>query len=472
METTNELYELKEKLCSVYENNRSLIAAGDLPFVTELREKAFTHFGKLGFPHVGLEAWKGTSLEKALSHNYGLSLVPIEEDVNADDIFKCEIPHFDTLLVTQLNGWFVHQGQPLRVYPNGLIIGSLASAMKAYPEIFKAHYGRYAPIDDNGLNALNTVFALDGFFIYVPDNVQVEDVVQIVNVVNFPKDIFIQTRNLIVLGKNSSLKLVQCDDSIDHRDSFINTVSEIAIGEHAKLDHYKLQNKDDNSALVNTICFHMADHSELSSNAISLNGGMIRNNINVAIDGEHCTANINGLFLVGKNQHIDNHVFIDHIKPNSNSNELFKGILDDHSSGVFNGHVMVRRDSQHTNAYQKNRNILLTDKATMDTRPFLEIYADDVKCSHGATVGQMDESGIFYMRQRGIPEDEARVLLLFAFAGEVVNLINIPILRERINEMIRKRLRGELSTCDDCALQCKYQHNAPCVIDLSNIQLV
>jgi Fe-S cluster assembly protein SufD len=472
METTNELYELKEKLCSVYENNRSLIAAGDLPFVTELREKAFTHFGKLGFPHVGLEAWKGTSLEKALSHNYGLSLVPIEEDVTAEDIFKCEIPHFDTLLVTQLNGWFVHQGQPIRVYPNGLTIGSLASAMKAYPEIFKAHYGRYAPIDDNGLNALNTVFALDGFFIYVPDNVQVEDVVQIVNVVNFPKDIFIQTRNLIVLGKNSSLKLVQCDDSIDHRDSFINTVSEIAIGEHAKLDHYKLQNKDDNSALVNTICFHMADHSELSSNAISLNGGMIRNNINVAIDGEYCTANINGLFLVGKNQHIDNHVFIDHIKPNSTSNELFKGILDDHSSGVFNGHVMVRRDSQHTNAYQKNRNILLTDKATMDTRPFLEIYADDVKCSHGATVGQMDESGIFYMRQRGIPEDEARVLLLFAFAGEVVNLINIPILRERINEMIRKRLRGELSTCDDCALQCKYQHNAPCVIDLSNIQLV
>jgi Fe-S cluster assembly protein SufD len=472
METANQQYELKEKLCNVYEKNRSLIAAGDLPFVTELREKAFVHFGELGFPHVGLEAWKGTSLEKSLSRNYGLSLVPLEEDINADDIFKCEIPHFDTLLVTQLNGWFVHQGQPIRVYPNGLIIGSLASAMKAYPEIFKAHYGRYAPIDDNGLNALNTVFALDGFFIYVPDNVQVEDVVQIVNVVNFPKDIFIQTRNLIVLGKNSSLKLVQCDDSIDHRYSFINTVSEIAVGENARLDHYKLQNKDDNSALVNTICFHMADNSYLSSNAVSLNGGLIRNNIHVAIDGENCTANVNGLFLVGKNQHIDNHVFIDHIKPNSTSNELFKGILDDSSSGVFNGHVMVRRDAQHTNAYQKNRNILLNDKATMDTRPFLEIYADDVKCSHGATVGQMDESGIFYMRQRGIPEDEARVLLLFAFAGEVVNLIDIPILRERINEMIRKRLRGELSTCDDCALQCKYQNNAPCVIDLSNIQLV
>lgn len=472
METKNELHALKDRLCSVYENNRSLIAAGDLPFVTELREKAFVHFGELGFPHMGLEAWKGTSLEQALSHNYGLSLVPAEEDVTAEDIFKCEIPHFETLLATQLNGWFVHQGQPIRVYPNGLIIGSLASAMKAYPEIFKAHYGRYAPIDDNGLNALNTVFALDGFFIYVPDNVTVEDVVQIVNVVNFPKDIFIQTRNLIVLGKNSSLKLVQCDDSIDHRDSFINTVSEIALGENAKLNHYKLQNKDDSSALVNTICFHMANYSILSSNAISLNGGMIRNNINVAIDGEYCTASINGLFLVGKNQHIDNHVFIDHIKPNSHSTELFKGILDDSSSGVFNGHVMVRRDSQHTNAYQQNKNILLTDKATMDTRPFLEIYADDVKCSHGATVGQMDESGIFYMRQRGIPEEEARVLLLFAFAGEVVNLIDIPILRERINEMVRKRLRGELSTCDDCALQCKYQHNAPCVIDLSNIQLV
>ena len=472
METINGVPALKDRLCGIYENNRSVIAVGDLPFVTKLREKAFTLFGELGFPHVGLEAWKGTSLESVLAHNYGLSLSPVDEDVDAEEIFKCEIPNFETLLVTQLNGWFVHHGQPIREYPNGLIIGSLASAMTAYPEIFKAHYGRYAPIDDNSLNALNTAFALDGFFIYVPDNVQVEDVVQMVSVVNFPKDIFIQTRNLIVLGKNSSLKLVQCDDSIDHRDSFINTVSEIALGENSKLDHYKLQNKDDNSTLVNTICFHMSDNSTLSSNSISLNGGLIRNNINVAIDGENCSANINGLFLVDKNQHIDNHVFIDHIKPNSYSNELFKGILDDSSSGVFNGHVMVRRDSQHTNASQKSRNILLTDKATMDTRPFLEIYADDVKCSHGATVGQMDESGIFYMRQRGIPEDEARALLLFAFAGEVVNLIEIPVLRERITEMIRKRLRGELSTCDDCALQCKYQHNAPCVIDLSNIQLV
>ena len=207
METINELHALKERLCEVYESNRSLISKGDLPFVTALREKAFGHFVELGFPHVGLETWKGTSLEKTLSRNYGLSLVPLEEDVTADDIFKCEIPHFETLLVTQLNGWFVHQGQPIRVYPNGLVIGSLASAMKAYPEIFEAHYGRYAQIDDNGLNALNTAFALDGFFIYVPDNVQVEDVVQIVNVVNFPKDIFIQTRNLIVLGKNSRLRV-------------------------------------------------------------------------------------------------------------------------------------------------------------------------------------------------------------------------------------------------------------------------
>ncbi|MDP4291675.1 MAG: hypothetical protein Q8908_11390, partial [Bacteroidota bacterium] len=227
METkNNEVYELKDRLCSVYENNRSLIATGDLPFVTELREKAFTRFGELGFPTVALEAWKGTSLDKVLAHNYGLTLSPVEEDINAEDFFRCEIPNFNTLLVTQLNGWFVHHGQPIRVYPNGMIIGSLAASMKAYPEIFQQHYGRYAPIEDNGLTALNTALALDGFFIYVPDNVQVEDVVQIVNVVNFPKDIFIQTRNLIVLGKNSSLKLVQCDDSIDHRDSFINTVSE------------------------------------------------------------------------------------------------------------------------------------------------------------------------------------------------------------------------------------------------------
>lgn len=471
METITEVPTLKEKLCSVYEQNRSLISAGDLPFITELREKAFTHFKELGFPTQSLEAWKGTSLDKVLSHNFGLSLSPVAEEIDAEEIFKCEIPNFETLLVTQLNGWFVHNGQPIRRFPNGLVIGSLANAMKIFPEIFEAHYGKYAKIEDNGLNALNTAFALDGFFIYVPDNVQVEDVVQMVNVVSMPQDIFIQTRNLVVLGKNSSLKLVQCDDTIDHRHSFINVVSEVVIGENATLDHYKLQNKDDKSTLVNNISFHLSDKSTLTSNAITLNGGLIRNNINVMIDGEYCTANINGLYLMDKNQHIDNHVFVDHIKPNSTSNELFKGILDDSSTGVFNGHVLVRKDSQHTLAYQKNRNVLLTDKAAMDSRPFLEIYADDVKCSHGATIGQLDESAIFYMRQRGIPADEARALLLYAFAGEVVNQISIPVLADRINEMVRKRLRGELSTCDDCALHCKYQNNAPCVIDLSNIQL-
>jgi Fe-S cluster assembly protein SufD len=239
--------------------------------------------------------------------------------------------------------------------------------------------------------------------------------------------------------------------------TFINSVSEIYIGKDSTLDHYKLQNKDEHSTLINSLYIYQEEGSCLSSNAISLNGGIIRNNTEVKLSGENSSASIYGVYLMDKNQHIDNQVFVDHSAPRCQSSELFKGILDDHASGVFNGHVIVRKDAQQTNAYQTNKNILLTDKATVDTKPFLEIYADDVKCSHGATVGQLDADAMFYIRSRGISESNAQILLMYAFAAEVVNKISIPELRQRIDDMVKKRLRGELSYCDQCVLHCSSQ---------------
>ena len=280
----------------------------------------------------------------------------------------------------------------------------------------------------------------------------------------------LQTRNLVILEKNSHLRLVQCDDSINHKITFINSVSEIYLGKDSTLDHYKLQNKDEHSTLINSLYFYQEAGSNLSSNAISLNGGIIRNNTVVKLAGENSSCHISGVYLMDRNQHIDNQVLIDHMVPNCQSNEMFKGILDDHASGIFNGHVIVRKDAQKTNAYQSNKNILLTDKATVDAKPFLEIYADDVKCSHGATVGQLDSDAMFYIRSRGISESNARILLMYAFAAEVVNKISIPELRQRIDDMVKKRLRGELSYCDQCVLHCRSQEKKVTFdIDLSKI---
>ncbi len=236
-----------------------------------------------------------------------------------------------------------------------------------------------------------------------------------------------------------------------------NTVTEVFIDEGAKLNHNKLQNINNDTTIINSTYFHQEANSELLYDVISLNGGLIRNNTYAKLNGEGCDANIYGLYLMDKTQHIDNYTYIDHVKPNCTSKKFFKGILDEKSSGVFNGHVLVRKDAQKTSAIQKNQNILLTDTAKIDTKPFLEIYADDVKCSHGATVGQLDTEALFYLRSRGIELRNAELLLMYAFAAEVINYISIKALSTRIDDMVKKRLRGELSVCEQCVLHCSSQ---------------
>ena len=448
---------LKSALEALFHERNETFYASDIPYVAEARQTAFSNFMRLGFPNPRLENWRGTDLAKALDTTYEFLVEAPGDEIDVEKIFQCEVPHFETFLVAQLNGWYVYRQSPLTELANGVIIGSLAAAFEKYPDLVSKHYGKYASTEKEGLIALNTAFAQDGIFIYVPDNVTVPDVVQMVNIVDSEQNLMLQARNLVILGNNSHLKLVQCDDSINHRYTFINSVSEFYIGKDSSVDHYKLQNKDEHSTLINSLFFQMESGSNLSSNSISLNGGIIRNNTDVKLAGENSSANIYGVYLMDRNQHVDNHVRIDHLVPKCQSNELFKGILDDHASGVFNGHVIVHKDAQQTNAFQTNKNILLTDKATIDTKPFLEIYADDVKCSHGATVGQLDADAMFYIRSRGISEENARILLMYAFAAEVVNKITIPELRQRIDDMVKKRLRGELSICDQCVLHCSTQ---------------
>lgn len=421
----------------------------------ELRDEAMDNFIRLGYPTRKLEAWKFTDLQPSLDIQYSYNPEPEKENVDVKKIFRCEIHNFETYLFSQLNGWYVWEQSPISMIPGGAYVGSLREARKRFPDIFEKHYGKYADIRTGALEALNTAFALDGIFIYVPDNVVIDKPVQMVNIVNTPDNIFIQPRNLIVLGKNSKLTLVHCDDSIQHGHNFTNAVSEFFIDENGELDYYKLQNKDDDCTLINNNYFYLSDYGRLTSNTLTFNGGLIRNESKVKIDGTGSEANLFGLYLMDRNQHVDNRVFVDHARPGSYSNELFKGIVDEHASAAFYGHILVRNDAQKTNAYQNNRNITLTDTARVDTNPFLEIYADDVKCSHGATVGQLDMDAMFYMRTRGICERNSRMLLMYAFAAEIAQKINIPALKERTEGMIEKRLRGELTICDQCVLHCK-----------------
>lgn len=435
----------------------------------EKREHALADFNRLGFPNKKQEKWRNTDLKIALSFEYSMASADFKMQDILDEVFECDVHELDAFIVNLYKGRFVYKEIPLYTLKDGVIVGSLSAAFDKYPELVEKYFGKYATTDTKAFNALNTALFLDGLFIYVPKNVIVEKPIQLINAVGTTEDVFVQSRNLIILEESSQLTFIQCDDSYNYKRSFTNSVTEVVLGANASLDHYRLQNINNNSSLISSLAVEQSRDSRLNTNSIILNGGLIRNETFTKLSGEGAHADILGVYLADKNQHIDNQVYVDHAVPNCTSNELFKGILDDYARAVFNGHILVRKDAQKTLAFQNNANIILTDKAMINTKPFLEIYADDVKCSHGATVGQLDESALFYIRQRGISVDHARMLLMYAFAAEVTQEIKIESLRERIEDMVKKRLRGELSICDQCVLQCSTPEKYNFEIDMSKI---
>jgi Fe-S cluster assembly protein SufD len=460
----------KEKLVRIFEEHEPFLTRHDTKHVSQVRYQAFNLMKELEFPGFKQEKWKNTDLKPTLGKEYYQYLEKPSDSIPVDQLFTCEVHNFETDQISFYNGWLAKTARFFEKLPEGLIVCSLSQAMKDHSELVDKHFAKYSNSSDSIFHALNTAFTLDGLFIYVPDNVIVDRPVQMISIINHPENLLIQNRNLVILGKNSKLTLVQCDDSTNHQASFTNSVTEVFLDENSDLVHYKLQNLNNDSTLLNSTSFHQLAGSRLTTYAISLNGGLIRNQTEVMLNGRGANADIYGLYLMDNKQHVDNRVFVDHAVPECTSSELFKGILDDEASSVFNGHILVRKDAQKTNAYQKNRNILLTDKAHANARPFLEIYADDVKCSHGATVGQLDNEALFYIRSRGICMASARLLLMYAFAAEVINKISISPLQSRIDDMVKQRLRGELSICDRCVLHCNNQEKEISFdIDLSKI---
>jgi Fe-S cluster assembly protein SufD len=459
----------KNKLLGLFGQNRDLLFRNNSKSMIDARSVAIGEFEKQGFPNKKMEEWRLTNLEPFLTNEYKIHFEPQKTDIDVESIFQCEVPDLDTFVVVLFNGRYIYKNTPLTKLSDGTIIGSFEKALEEYPDIIEKHFNHIAKTNKNGLIALNTAFVQDGIFIYVPKNVLVGQAVQVINIINSQEDLFVQPRNLVVLEENSNLTLVTCDHSLTKNISFSNAVTEVFIKENARLNHIRVQNKGENSTLINSTFIHQERNSSLFSNLLILNSGFIRNDIDVSLNGKGCQTELLGIYLADKSQFVDNHTFIDHISPHCQSNELYKGILDDKAKAVFSGKVMVRRDAQKTQAFQANKNILLTDEATINTKPHLEIYADDVKCSHGATVGQLDQEAMFYLRSRGLGEDCARMLLMYAFADEVINKIPIEALRTRLGKMVSKRLRGELSVCDQCVMHCNSKSSTQFNIDLSKI---
>ena len=293
--------------------------------------------------------------------------------------------------------------------------------------------------------ALNTAFAKDGYFLFVPKNVTFKKPIQIVNLLKAESDTFATQRNLIIVEQGANAQLILCNHTLNTRKYLSNSVTEIFVGENANFDYYTLQNQHNNSTSLNSVFIQQERDSNVNSHTMSLHGGMIRNNLKVIMNGENAEANLNGMVFLDKKQHADNFIQVVHAQPNCQSNQLYKYVLDEESSGAFSGRIHVVRDAQKTNAFQRNNNLLLTDKANMQTKPQLIIDADDVKCSHGATVGQIDEEALFYLRARGIEEKKARLIMMNAFAHEVVEQVKIEALRDRIDNLVEKRLSGELA---------------------------
>ncbi|MBP9994491.1 MAG: Fe-S cluster assembly protein SufD [bacterium] len=440
------------------------ISAHDTAKVAAMRAEALKRFAESGFPNRKMEHWRNSKIVENQEYNFGIGK---EATCKSCHDFSCVIKDFDTEVIKMKNGVF-DEDESLRTLGSGVIIGSTMAAMQKYPEIFDKYFGTCKPDETNGFYDINTALWQDGFFIFVPKNIVEKKPIQIIKLIDNKENPFIQTRNIIILEENSQLTIVDCDDTKCHQASMINSYTEMILGDNAHLESYKMQNLNDSTTLLNTNITKQLGNSTLQSCIISFNGGRIRNNIHVDLDGEGADLQIYGLYLMDKQQHVDNQLKINHNVPNCTSNEKFKGILDNEATAVFNGHVLVAPNAQKTNAYQNNSNIILTDKAKVNTMPFLEIYADDVKCSHGTSTGQLDQEAMFYMRQRGIKKEDARMLLMYAFAAEISNHVNISALRERIDDMIQRRLKGELSSCDTCAFQCG-QKEYDFKLDLSKI---
>jgi len=406
--------------------------------INKIRQDAIKTFELLGFPTVKNEEWIYTNISPVLNH--GFTPYSGKKDLKSTDIKKYSIEGINEIIIVLHNGIYQNEAAITNSLPAGVILTSFKNAVKSHNDKLEKHIGKYVK-QENGFISLNTAFADDGVFIYIPDNATIQKPIHIININGGGKEILSQPRNIIIAGKNSSATIIESYNSADNETSFTNVITELFAGEGSRINFYKFQNENDRAFNISRVQTEQKRNSVFTIYTVTTGGSLVRNDVNTLLNDEGCETHLFGLYLTDGSQHVDNHTLIDHAKPRCLSNELYKGVLNDTSHGVFNGKVYVRPDAQKTNAYQSNKNILLTKEASIDTKPQLEIYADDVRCTHGATVGQLDDESVFYFRSRGIPKDEAIKLLIHAFANDIFENIENEPLRGHIGKMIVNKLK-------------------------------
>jgi Fe-S cluster assembly protein SufD len=436
MENTLDLKKLYLSYFTDFENN---LNGGKAKAVHELRKSAISNFSELQFPTLKDEEWKYTNISALLKHNF----VPFQkspEDFNVK-VHQFLFDKMEHNLIVFVNGVFSKTLSKVKDLPEGVIVNSLAEEIKKDNPIVKKHLGKYADFKNHIFTSLSTAFVHDGAFIYVPEGKIIEDPIHILFLsITDNNKIIVQPRNLFVADKNSQSIIIEHYAALNNQSVyFTNSVTEVVTAENAFLDHIKLQEESGKAYHIGRMDVHHERNSNFVSHLISFGAEICRNDFNSRFDGEGGESMLNGLYLVESTQLFDAHTLIDHAKPHCNSHEHYKGILMDSSRGVFNGKVIVRKDAQKTNAFQENNNIILSNNALVNTKPQLEIFADDVKCSHGATIGQLDNDAMFYLKSRGIGDDNAKAILIHAFASDVVRYIKINAVREYIETILKKK---------------------------------
>jgi Fe-S cluster assembly protein SufD len=419
-----------------------------------IRDKAFDDFKSQSFPTRKVERYKYSDMQQLFEPDYGLNINRLDIPVDPYQAFKCDVPNLSTLLYFVVNDAFYTKALPKGNLPEGVVIGSLSQVATEKPELVSKYYGKLAKTNEDAVTALNTMLAQDGLFVYVPKNVKVDRTIQVINILRSDVDLMVNRRVLIVLEEGAEAKFLFCDHAVDDRNFLSTQVIEAFVDENASLELNCLEETHYKNARVSNVYVDQQRSSRVNHNVITLHNGFTRNMLNLVFKGEGAECNCNGCVIADKSQHVDNNILIDHQVTHCDSNILYKYVLNDKSVGAFAGRVLVRKDAQKTTSQQTNQNLCTTKEARMYTQPMLEIYADDVKCNHGSTVGQLNDAALFYMQQRGVSVEEAKLLLEFAFINEVIDKMELEPLRDRLHHLVELRFRGQLNKCEGCKL-CK-----------------
>ena len=438
----------EQQYIDLYKECREMICGHSSDVMNAQRDAAFERFASSGLPTRKQERYKYTDMQALFAPNYGLNLNRLTIPVDPYNAFRCDVPNLSTSLYFVVNDMFYHDEKPKGHLPEGVIVGS----MKDFA--ISEYYNRLAGQANDAATDLNTMLAQDGLYVYVPKNVKVDRAIQVINILRSDVDLMVNRRVLIVLEEGAELKMLFCDHAADDRNFLATQVIEAFVGENASLDLYCLEETHYKNVRASNVYIDQQANSRVNHNVITLHNGVTRNKLDLTLSGEGAECQCYGCVIADKQQHVDNNTLIIHRAPHCTSNELYKYVLDDQSTGAFAGRVLVEHGAQKTTSQMTNQNLTATRDARMYTQPMLEIYADDVKCAHGSTVGQLNDAALFYMRQRGISLEEAKQLLQNAFINEVIDHMQLEPLRDRLHYLVEKRFRGELNKCTGCKL-CK-----------------